>query len=84
MAIGKAVAVSDLPSMKELVRDGETGLTFAAGDEGAIAQACSTLLGDAVLRERLGRAAREYVVADRQWPDLVKKYRAVYESTASR
>jgi PEP-CTERM/exosortase A-associated glycosyltransferase len=84
MAMGKAVAVSDLPPMKELVRDGETGLTFAAGDEGAIAQACITLLGDAELRERLGRAAREYVVAERQWPDLVKGYRAVYDSAASR
>ncbi len=80
MAMGKAVAVSDLPPMKELVRDGETGLTFAAGDEGAIAQACITLLGDSALRERLGRTAREYVVSDRHWPSLIRSYGSVYQA----
>ena len=83
MAMGKAVAISDLRPMKELVRDGETGLTFAAGDEAALAQACIRLLEDAALRERLGRAARHFVVAGRQWADLVQRYRAVYDSARS-
>ena len=80
MAMGKPVAASDLPPMRELVRDRETGLTFPAGDEAAVAQACIALLEDAPLRARLGQAARDFVVAERQWPDLVKRYDAVYES----
>jgi PEP-CTERM/exosortase A-associated glycosyltransferase len=79
MAMGKAVAVSDLPPMQELVRDGETGLTFNAGDDGALALACTRLLGEPGLRERLGRAARECVVAERQWPALVRRYRVPYD-----
>ena len=39
-------------------RDGETGLTFRAGDDAGLAQACNRLLADAGLRERLGKAAR--------------------------
>jgi PEP-CTERM/exosortase A-associated glycosyltransferase len=84
MAMGKAVAVSDLPPMKELVRDGETGLTFAAGDDAALAQTCIRLLEDAALRERLGRAARESVVAERQWQDLIRRYGAVYQEALGR
>ena len=55
MAMGKPVAASDLPPMRELVRDRETGLTFPAGDEAAVAQACIALLEDAPLRARLGQ-----------------------------
>jgi PEP-CTERM/exosortase A-associated glycosyltransferase len=84
MAMGKAVAVSDLPPMKELVRDGETGLTFAAGDESALARVCIKLLEDLEFRQGLGRAAREFVVAERQWPDLVRRYRWTYEESVRR
>ncbi len=84
MAMGKAVAVSDLPPMKELVRDGETGLTFAAGDESALAQVCIRLLDDTGFRQGLGRAAREFVVAERQWSGLVRRYRWTYEEAVRR
>jgi PEP-CTERM/exosortase A-associated glycosyltransferase len=84
MAMGKAVAVSDLAPMKELVRDGETGLTFAAGDESALAQVCIRLLDNPGLRQGLGRAAREFVVAERQWPSLVRRYRWTYEEAVRR
>lgn len=79
MAMRLPVIVSDVPPMTELVRSGETGLTFAAGDATALAECCLELLSDPVLRERLGRKAREYVVVERQWPHLVQRYRAVYE-----
>ena len=84
MAMGRPVVVSDLPPMRELVRHGETGLTFPAGDEAALAQTCVDLLESTPSRrEQLGRAARDYVVAERQWSHLVSRYRAVYENVLS-
>ena len=79
MAMGRAVMVSDVPAMRELVRDGETGLVFRAGDEQDLADKCVALLGDEGRRRALGSAAREYVVARRRWPVLVESYRGIYE-----
>ena len=85
MAMARPVVVSDLAPMRELVRDGETGVTFPAGDERALAARCVALLQDAAFRERLGRTAREAVLAERQWPDLVRRYAEVYaRATAAR
>jgi glycosyltransferase involved in cell wall biosynthesis len=42
-------------------RDGETGLLVPPGDASALAGALNRLLGDAPLRERLGRAGRARV-----------------------
>ena len=78
MAMARAVVVSDLGPMRELVREGETGLTFPAGDERALAERCTLLLQDAPARERLGHAAREAVLVERQWPALVRRYEDVY------
>jgi PEP-CTERM/exosortase A-associated glycosyltransferase len=78
MAMARAVVVSDLRPMRELISDGETGVTFPAGDERALAERCTALLQDAGARERLGRAAREVVLVERQWPTLVRRYGDVY------
>jgi glycosyltransferase involved in cell wall biosynthesis len=59
MALGKPVVSSNLPSGVTYVNvDGETGLTFPVGDDGALAAACNRLLSDTALRERLGENAR--------------------------
>ena len=59
MALGKPVVSSDLPTGVTYVnRDGETGLTFPAGDAEAFAAACNRLLADEELRLRLGETAR--------------------------
>jgi len=44
-----------------LVEDGRTGLVVPAGDPGALAAALARLRDDALLRDALGRAARERV-----------------------
>ena len=59
MALGKPVVSSDLQTGVTYVnRDGETGLTFPAGNAEAFAAACNRLLEDEELRLRLGEAAR--------------------------
>jgi glycosyltransferase involved in cell wall biosynthesis len=80
MAMAKAVIVSDLPPMRELVSDGLTGLVFREGDVRDLAAKCTKLLRDAGLRDRLGSGAREWVLRERQWKALISGYRNVYES----
>lgn len=80
MAMAKAVVVSDVPPMLELVRHRETGLVFRAGDVADLASTLSKLLRHPELREQVGSGAREWVVRERQWSDLVAKYADVYRS----
>ena len=57
MASGVAVVVPDLGQIAEIVRDGETGLLYRAGDLEALSRQCERLIDDPALRARLGRAA---------------------------
>jgi PEP-CTERM/exosortase A-associated glycosyltransferase len=79
MAMGKPVIVSDLPAMRELVRPGETGLVFRAGDSDDLALTIGKLLADQELSARIGRAAREQVMAEREWGTVVERYLPIYE-----
>jgi len=80
MAMGKPVIVSDVPAMHELVRPGETGLLFRAGDRADLADKCAQILSEPARCDELGRCAREWVLAERQWPHLVARYGAIYAS----
>jgi glycosyltransferase involved in cell wall biosynthesis len=57
-----AVVASDVGSVAEAVRDGETGLLVPAEDSGALADAIRRLLADADLRRRLGEQGRRQVL----------------------
>jgi PEP-CTERM/exosortase A-associated glycosyltransferase len=80
MAMGKPVIVSDVPAMHELVRPGETGLLFRAGDRADLADKCALVLSEPARCDELGRCARNWVLAERQWPMLVARYGAIYAS----
>ena len=84
MAMAQPVIASDVPAMRELVSDGATGLTFAAGDATDLARKCTVLLSDAQLQQRLGTAGRDWVVRERQWSSLVAKYTDVYSAVLNR
>lgn len=58
MASGLATIVPDLPGPAALVRDGQNGLIFKAGDSKDLADKLETLLGDATLRRTIAAAAR--------------------------
>lgn len=57
-AAGLAAIAPDLAAVRELLRPGETGLTFAPGDAHALADALVRLSADRALRSRLGETAR--------------------------
>ena len=82
MAMGRAVVSSDVPAMRELVRDGETGVTVPAGQQKALTRACLQLLEDPALRRKLGRRARAWTLGHRRWDTLVGRYHHIYGQLA--
>ncbi len=61
-ANGRPLVASDHGALKELVRDGEVGLTAPPGDVAGLGDALQRLLRDDDLADRLGRQARvEYL-----------------------
>jgi glycosyltransferase involved in cell wall biosynthesis len=58
MAAGRPVVASRLPSLADVVAEGETGVLVPPGDAGALARRTRVLLDDAAGRRRLGEAAR--------------------------
>src|SRR5438309_1406556 len=51
----------------EVIRDGETGLLYPAGDAEALVAACDRLLSDPMLRRRLGDAAAKEIHGRYTW-----------------
>lgn len=79
MAYGRAVVATDVGGLRDLVRDGETGLLVPPRDPVALRAALERLLADADLRARLGAAAREHVRELCAWDRVTAQTIAVYE-----
>jgi PEP-CTERM/exosortase A-associated glycosyltransferase len=81
MATEKAVLVSSVRALEEIVADGETGMVFQKGDIDNLAGVLEVMVSDPELCARLGKNAREWVVANRSWDraadKIVEVYRAV-------
>ena len=80
MAQGRLVLASDVGGHRELIRHGETGLLFRAGDGTALADAIVELFGARAQWPALRAAGRTYVERERNWPDSVARYAAVYDA----
>lgn len=61
MARGRCVVSGDLETIRELVRDGETGVMVPPGDRRALARTLDALARDRDRVETLGRAGRRWV-----------------------
>lgn len=57
---GTPALASDVPGLRDAVRDGKTGLLVPHGDAAALARAAVALFRDDALRERLGGAAKAW------------------------
>ena len=84
MSMARTVIVSDVPAMGELVRYGETGLVFRAGDSGDLARKAIDVLKQPARLDELGRSARAWILKERQWPMLLSRYSTVYERAIAR
>jgi PEP-CTERM/exosortase A-associated glycosyltransferase len=80
MAMGKPLVASDVGGHKELIRHGETGLLFKAGDESALADQLIRLLGDQELSKALQSQSRAWVREYHSWERTTAVYRKIYSS----
>ena len=84
MAQGRMLVASDVGGHRELIRHGETGFLFPAGDVGALVDALENVLGAWDQWPRVAAQARAFVESERTWARSVANYRAVYGSLTSR
>jgi glycosyltransferase involved in cell wall biosynthesis len=80
MAQGRLFIASDVGGHKELVREGETGFLFPAGDAAALARTIDAVLSRRAGWDRVLRQARRFVETERTWAHSVARYAEVYES----
>jgi glycosyltransferase involved in cell wall biosynthesis len=80
MAMGKVVVSSDVAALAEIIDDGVTGLLHKKDDPEDLANKIRLLIEDHDLRERLGKSAREWVVAERDWKVIAKRVDTVYRN----
>jgi glycosyltransferase involved in cell wall biosynthesis len=77
MAMARPIVISRSRGILDYVTDGETALTVAPGDPGALAAAVARILEDSALGARLGAAARAFVESTCASPLYARKIAAV-------
>jgi glycosyltransferase involved in cell wall biosynthesis len=76
-ASGVPVLATPVNGVRELIEDGRNGFVVEP-NAASIAERLRLLAGDALLRERIGQAARASVLRFR-WEDMVAAHHALYE-----
>jgi glycogen(starch) synthase len=78
MAQERIFVASDVGGHKELIRHGETGMLFRAGDVDALVNALLQLLNAPESWPHLRAQGRAFVENERNWTNSVSRYRKVY------
>ena len=79
MAQGRLFVASDVGGHKELIRDGETGVLFKAGDAQSLVDKVLGLLHSPEHWPALKQAGRQFVETERNWKVSVARYQNVYQ-----
>ena len=80
LAAGLPLVASDLPSLREVLSDGEDAVLAAPDDEAALARAIRRLLGDVGLRSALAARGRARA-AEHSWDARARRLLAWMESS---
>ena len=72
------IVCSDADGLSENVRDGETGFVVPRRDVSALAEKLTLLAQDRQLRERMGRAGRQRVLAHFRVRDQIAAFECLY------
>ncbi len=83
MAQGRMFVASDVGGHRELVRHGETGFLFRAGDAAALEHALDGVLAQRAMWPKIRLQARRYVESERTWTASVARYAEVYQHALS-
>ena len=78
MQAGRAIVMSDLPALAEIVEEGETGRLYPADDVESLANTIQELFDDKSLRTNLGSMAAEWIAKERTWPFVISKIPHLY------
>jgi PEP-CTERM/exosortase A-associated glycosyltransferase len=78
MAMGKVLLASDVGGHRELIRHGQNGLLFPAGNVDALSQALREVLSDPGLCEYISRQAPDWVVQHHNWQVTTAVYEDIY------
>lgn len=84
MSSGLPVCATAVGGIPRLVRDGESGLLCAAGDDAALARNILRLLDDPQLGDRLGQAGRRRAEEDFSFSNMVRAHETVFAAVAAR
>jgi glycosyltransferase involved in cell wall biosynthesis len=84
MAQGRLLVASDVGGHRELIRDGETGVLFRAGDRDSLVDALVRLLAQRERWPGLREQARRFVERERNWETSVARYREVFARLSAR
>lgn len=78
MAMGSLIVASDVGGHRELIRNGETGCLFRAGDPDHLSDAVLQLLSSRQLWPAMRSAGRCFVERERTWAASVANYKRIY------
>jgi glycosyltransferase involved in cell wall biosynthesis len=81
MASGKPAIVSDLPGVRDVIKNEETGLKVPPKDTQALSQAILRLIEDDDLRSRMAQNARKEVES-LSWQRCAREMDAIYKELA--
>lgn len=84
MACGVPLVASDIPGAREAIRDNETGALHRLGDVDDMADKVSGVLGRRDARVKMGKAARERVVAHHGHRQLVIRFSEILADIVAR
>jgi len=79
MAMEKPVVASDIGGHRELIRDGETGVLFQAGNVESLVQTLEELLRNPDHAQQLVNRGKAWVTRERSWAKNVKRYTTIYK-----
>ncbi|MFD7881703.1 glycosyltransferase family 4 protein [Streptomyces bauhiniae] len=80
MACATPVVGSAVGGIPHVIADGETGVLVPPGDPEALAVACTELLTDGELADRLGAAGRRTAEERYAWPHLTDRYLELFRT----
>jgi glycosyltransferase involved in cell wall biosynthesis len=80
MAAGKAIVATRTGQVAEVIQDRNNGLLVEAGDKKGLAEAMITLLCDPILRDQLGRQARQQAVEHHSWSQYAGQLERIYSA----
>lgn len=83
LGMQKAVIAPNVDPVREVLKDGDTGLLIAPGDAAQMAERILQLCADSTLRHRLGHAGRAYVLANHTWRKNAMRIVEIYSRLAS-